>query len=604
MPEFSTYTEFFTTTDPTLIGIGVLGLLLIILIFRRPRDRTAPLEAALAARDAELREAQNAGSRADALAAERKTEIDRLNGDLSKLRLKLEEDASAARDAAARISSLETELRGEREEAEAAAARHEATLTERDAQADALREQVRGLTEAGTAKSDEISTLKSRISQLEADLRAAETLAKTTAERTSETLKDLRAQISERDGQVRDLRAKLDQAGTEKQALTGQVNKLQAELKAQGEAAAEKIEILSKVRADMEAKFGELAREALKIQGEAFSKTNIEKLTATLTPLKEHVGHFERELKAVHQATVDDRAALKAEIRNLTQRSEAISKEATALTRALKSDQQKQGAWGEMILANILERSGLREGEEYETQAQRTGTEGERLRPDVVVRIPGGKSLVVDSKVSLVAYTDAVNAETEEEAAAARKRHVASIRSHINGLSGKAYQAAEDLTVDYVILFVPIEGALSEALREDGALTEYALERHITIATPTTLMMALRTVSHVWAVERRNRNAEEIAKRAGLLYDKVVGFVSSMEGVGTRLRQAQDSYDVAIGQLSQGSGNLLRQTEMLKTLGARTTKSIGMEFETAGELPPPDDPVTGDETSDAVGAAE
>ena len=592
MPDFSTFTEFFTTTDPTLIGIGVLGLLLIILIFRRPKDRAAPLQETLAARDAELQEARNAGSRADALAAERKTEIDRLNGDLSKLRLKLEEDASAARDAAARISSLETELRGEREEAEATVDRHKATLMERDAQADALREQVRGLTESGTAKSDEISTLRSRVSQLEADLRAADALAKTTAERTAEALRDLRAQISERDGQVRDLRARLDQAGADKQALTGQVNKLQAELKAQGEAAAEKIEIRSKVRDDMEAKFGELAREALKVQGEAFSKTNIEKLTATLTPLKEHVGHFERELKAVHQATVDDRAALKAEIRNLTQRSEAISKEATALTRALKSDQQKQGAWGEMILSSILERSGLREGEEYETQAHRTGTDGERLRPDVVVRIPGGKSLVVDSKVSLVAYTDAVNAETEEEAAAARKRHVASIRAHINGLSGKAYQAAEDLTVDYVILFVPIEGALSEALREDGALTEYALERHITIATPTTLMMALRTVSHVWAVERRNRNAEEIAKRAGLLYDKVVGFVSSMEGVGTRLRQAQDSYDVAIGQLSQGSGNLLRQTEMLKTLGARTTKSIGMEFETTGELPAPDDQVT------------
>lgn len=247
-------------------------------------------------------------------------------------------------------------------------------------------------------------------------------------------------------------------------------------------------------------------------------------------------------------------------------------------------------AWGEMILSNILERSGLREGEEYETQAHRTGTDGERLRPDVVVRIPGGKSLVVDSKVSLVAYTDAVNAETEEEATAARKRHVASIRAHINGLSGKAYQAAEELTVDYVILFVPIEGALSEALREDGALTEYALERHVTIATPTTLMMALRTVSHVWAVERRNRNAEEIAKRAGLLYDKVAGFVSSMEGVGTRLRQAQDSYDAALGQLSQGSGNLLRQAEMLKALGAKTTKSIGMGFEETGALPPPDAP--------------
>ncbi|MCL1629485.1 DNA recombination protein RmuC [Roseibaca sp. V10] len=586
MTEFSDFSELIGRTDPVLVGLGLLGLLVLVLSFRRPKDGSGPLRDALVAREAELRDALNGANRAEALAEERKTEVDRLNGDLSKLRIKLDEDAQKAREDASRISALDTELRGEREEAEAAQARFEISLRDRETQADTLRGQVRDLTAAGTAKSEEISTLKSRISQLEADLRAAEALAKTTATRTSETLTDLRAQITERDGQVRDLRGKLDQAGAEKQALTGQVNKLQAELKAQGEAAAEKIEILSRVRADMEAKFGELAREALKVQGEAFSATNIERLNATLTPLKEHVGHFERELKAVHQATVDDRAALKAEIRNLTQRSEDISKEATALTRALKSDQQKQGAWGEMILANILERSGLREGEEYETQAHRTGTDGERLRPDVVVRIPGGKSLVVDSKVSLVAYTDAVNAETEEEAAAARKRHVASIRSHINGLSAKAYQAAEEFTVDYVILFVPIEGALSEALREDGALTEYALERHITIATPTTLMMALRTVSHVWAVERRNRNAEEIAKRAGFLYDKVVGFVSSMEGVGTRLRQAQDSYDVAIGQLSQGSGNLLRQTEMLKELGAKTTKSIGMDFdqETGSEM--------------------
>lgn len=588
MTDFAQLLDRLETLDPVLIGLGLIGLLLLVLLFRRPGDQAGPLRDALAAKELELRDAQTAAGRSEALAEERKTEIDRLNGDLSKLRVKLDADAERASQSAARISGLETELRGAQEEAGRAAARHQSQLDERSAEIDRLNGRIAELTRADEAKSEEMSALQARISRLDAELRAAGTLAETTAARTAEALADLRAQIAERDGQVRDLRTKLDQAGAEKQALTGQVNKLQAELKAQGEAAAEKIEILSRVRADMEAKFGELAREALKIQGEAFSATNLERLNATLTPLKEHVGHFERELKAVHQATIEDRAALKAEIKQLTQRSEAISQEATALTRALKSDQQRQGAWGEMILANILERSGLREGEEYETQAHRTGTDGERLRPDVVVRIPGGRSLVVDSKVSLVAYADAVNAETDAEAAAARKRHVASLRAHINGLSGKSYQAAEDLTVDYVILFVPIEGALSEALREDGALTEYALERHVTIATPTTLMMALRTVSHVWAVERRNRNAEEIAKRAGLLYDKVAGFVSSMEGVGTRLRQAQDSYDAALGQLSQGSGNLLRQAEMLKALGAKTTKSIGMEFDETGALPPPD----------------
>lgn len=568
MTDPSQFLDRLLTADPVLIGIAVLGVLLLVLLFRRPRDRMSPLQ--------------------EALAEERKTEIGRLNLDLSKLRVKLDEAAARASAAAARISGLETELRGEQAETGRAAARHLAQLDEKRVELDRLNARIEALTAADGARSEEASALTSRISRLDAELRAAEALAATTATRTQEALADLRAQLTDRDGQIRDLRVKLDQAGSERQLLTGQVNKLQAELKAQGEAAAEKIEILSKYRADMEAKFGELAREALKIQGEAFSQANLERLNATLTPLKEHVGHFERELKAVHQATVEDRAALKTEIRQLTQRSEAISKEATALTRALKSDQQRQGAWGEMVLANILDRSGLREGEEYETQAHRIGTEGERLRPDVVVRVPGGRSLVIDSKVSLLAYTEAVNAETEGEAAAARKRHVASLRAHINGLSAKVYQAAEASTVDYVILFVPIEGALSEALREDGALTEYALERHIAIATPTTLIMALRTVSHVWVVERRGRNAEEIAKRAGLLYDKVASFVTSMEGVGTRLRQAQDAYDTAIGQLSRGGGNLLRQAAQLKSLGARTTKSIGMEFDEADELPPPD----------------
>lgn len=458
MPEFQEILEWLRGLDPVLIAIG---LLIVVLALRRPKGDAPALRAALEAREEDLRSALSAAYRFEALAEERRAELDRQAAELSRLQHKADEDAARARAAAARIAGLEAEMR------------------------------------------------------------------------------------------------------------------------AQQQAAAEKYDTLSKLRADMEAKFGDLAREALRVQGEAFSQTNIERLAATLSPLKEHVGHFERTLKAVHQATIDDRAALKAEIRHLTQRSEAISREATALTRALKSDRQKQGAWGEMILSNILERSGLREGEEYETQAHRTAADGARLRPDVIVRLPGGKSLVVDSKVSLLAYSEAVEADSAEAASAARKRHVASIRAHINGLSDKGYQTAEDSTVDYVILFVPIEGALSEALREDGQLTEYALDRNITIATPTTLMMALRTVAHVWAVERRNHNAEEIARRAGLLYDKVAGFVASMEGVGTRLRQAQESYDTALGQLSRGTGNLLWQAETLRSLGAKTSRRITTGFDQA-----------------------
>ena len=378
---------------------------------------------------------------------------------------------------------------------------------------------------------------------------------------------------------LKDLREKIDEQNTQLREHSNTITKIRAKNEAEQQAANEKIEILTKVRRDMEAQFKELAENALKAQGESFSKANIEKLEATLTPLKEHVGHFEKELRQVHEETVKDRERLKTEILQLSKRSEAISQEAISLTKALKGDTQIQGAWGEMVLESILERSGLREGEEYETQAHRIGASGERLRPDVVVRIPGGKSLVIDSKVSLLAYNEAVNAETDVDALASRKRHLTSIKNHINALSAKGYQTAENSTVDYVILFVPIEGALSEALREDPALTEYALEKNITIATPTTLMMALKTIANVWAVDRRNQNAELIADRAGKLYDKVYGFVQSMERVGERLDQAQGSYSQAFSQLSKGRGNLISQVESLKSLGAKASKTIKTEFE-------------------------
>ena len=369
--------------------------------------------------------------------------------------------------------------------------------------------------------------------------------------------------------ELSDLRERIDEQNVQLREHSNTIAKIHAQREAENRAANEKIEMLSKVRRDMEVQFKELAENALKAQGESFSKANIEKLEATLTPLKEHVGHFEKELRQVHEETVKDRERLKAEISQLSKRSEAISQEAISLTKALKGDTQVQGAWGEMVLENILERSGLRDGEEYETQAHRIGANGERLRPDVVVRIPGGKSLVIDSKVSLLAYSDSVNAETEVDALTSRKRHLTSIKNHINALSSKGYQIAENSTIDYVILFVPIEGALSEALREDPALTEYALEKNITIATPTTLMMALKTIANVWAVDRRNQNAELIADRAGKLYDKVYGFV----------HQAHDSYSQAFSQLSKGRGNIISQVDSLKALGAKASKSIKTEFD-------------------------
>lgn len=506
------------TSQITLFAIFAVGLILLVSLFRKPdtsrmTNEIDALAASLSGKEAQLREALTRADRSESLTAERKGEIDRLNGDLSKLRTRMDVDQETHRILTGQVESLRAR-----------------DISDQHVLAERKSEIVR--------LGEEASALRKRVEE--------EQLAQ--------------------------------------QTLKARISSLQTQIDGDRVAAVEKIELLSKIRDDMQERFRQLADEALRTQGEAFSKANIQKLEATLTPLKEHVGHFEKELREVHQETVKDRERLKAEITQLTARSEAISLEAVALTRALKGDRQQQGAWGEMILESILERSGLREGEEYHTQAHRTGAEGERLRPDVVVRMPGGKSLVIDSKVSLNDYAAAVNAEDDLAAVASRKRHVMALRSHINGLSAKGYQLAENSTVDYVIMFVPIEGALSEALREDGTLTQYALDRHITIATPTILMMALRTVSHVWAVERRNLNAEAIATRAGLLYDKIAGFLGNMEKVGKSLEQASSAYDGAIGQLSRGKGNVLVQMETLKSLGAKATKSITMDFDAEIEL--------------------
>ena len=433
----------------------------------------------------------------------------------------------------------------------------------------------------GEAGTDEMDALKAELESRTTELRDE----RSRADRFEAFAEERGTEIVRLNGDLSKLRTRLDEGSGKQTELSNTIARLEATMKAEREAAQDKIDTLTRVREEMVTRFRELAQEALNVQGEAFSKSNLEKLDAALTPLKEHVGHFEKALKTIHSETLTGRAQLKAEIEQLGKRSEAISQEAVALTRALRSDSKRQGAWGEMILETILERSGLRKGEEYITQAHRKNADGALLRPDVVVNIPGGKTLVIDAKVSLQAYTDAVNAETDEVLGEARKRHVVSFRTHINTLAGKDYQMAENITVDYVIMFVPIEGALSEALREDGSITEYALERQVTVATPTTLMMALRTVANVWAVERRSQNAERIAERAGRLYDKVVGFVDNMEAVGKRLGQAQDAYQNAFGQLSRGQGNLLSQVEKLKSLGARTTKTIGVDYDAADDTP-------------------
>ncbi|MFH5773649.1 DNA recombination protein RmuC [Paracoccus sp. NGMCC 1.201697] len=354
------------------------------------------------------------------------------------------------------------------------------------------------------------------------------------------------------------------------------------------EAAEREILTLRELRQEMTGHFRLMANETLRVQGAEMQKSHGDQLNALLTPFRDQVNRFQTELQARNKATDEERARLKEQIEYLHKRSEQISQEAVALTRALKGDSQRRGAWGEMILERILEDSGLIEGTHYQTQTSHRDGDGKLWRPDVIVKMPQRKLLVIDSKVSLNAYEEAVNAEDPVAREAALRRHVASVRGHVASLAAKGYQALDDGSVDYVLMFIPVEGAFSEALRVDPDLARHAMENRVGLATPTTLMLTLRTVDHIWTVERRESNAMQIAARAGQLYDKLHGFVSSIEEVGVALDKAQKSHATAMDRLSRGSGNVIRQAEMLRELGARTQKRLGLDHD-GGSLPAPEE---------------
>lgn len=356
------------------------------------------------------------------------------------------------------------------------------------------------------------------------------------------------------------------------------------------EAADRELTLLRELRDEMTGQFRLMADESLRRQGADLEKTHSERLAALLTPFREQVQHFQTELAQRTKSADEERAALREQIEGLHRRSEEIGRDAVALTRALKGDKQRQGAWGEMILERVLEGSGLERGTHYDIQASFRDEEGRQWRPDVVVRLPQGKVLVIDSKVSLIDYERAANADDPAERDAALRRHVAAIRAHIQTLSGKGYHAVDAAAVDYVLMFIPIEGAFSEAMRVDPDLASFALDRRVGLTTPTTLMLTLRTVDHIWTVERRETNAVDIAQRAGALYDKVALFAEAMDGVGKALTDAQRAHGQAMDRLTRGQGNVIRQVEMLRQLGARTSKRLALDHDADDDAAPPPNP--------------
>ena len=325
--------------------------------------------------------------------------------------------------------------------------------------------------------------------------------------------------------------------------------------------------------------FENVAHKLLKQNSHEFTLVNQKNISEILTPLREKIQLFEKKVEDTYEKGLKDQTDLKAELKKLHDLNMRISDEANNLTRALKGDVKKQGNWGEVILEKILERSGLTEGREYARQFSAPGDNGQRIQPDVVINLPDQKHIIVDSKVSLVAYERWVNATGDEERVRHMREHLQSLKSHVKLLSEKHYQLAQGInSPDFVLLFVPIESSFSVAVEADQELFTFAWDNKVVIVSPSTLLATLRTIASIWQQENQTRNALEIARQGGALYDKFVAFIADLEKIGTNLDQTRKNYDLAMNKLYDGRGNLVRSAEKLKELGAKASKELPAKY--------------------------
>ena len=330
----------------------------------------------------------------------------------------------------------------------------------------------------------------------------------------------------------------------------------------------------SETSRQMQEKFENLANKILDQKSAKFTEINKENLKNVLQPLDKDIREFRKKVEDLHEKETSQYAALREFLGNLHKSQAKLSEEAHNLTQALKGDSKKQGDWGEFILQRALEASGLTKDQEFSMQSSFDGK-----RPDAIIHLPGKRQLIIDSKVSLTAYEKSISAETEDERKKARKEHLQSLRKHIDELSAKDYSSIEDLTCpDFTLMFIPVEPAFGAALAEDSELYQYAFDRKIALITASTLMATIKTVANLWKLEKQNKHAQDVAKRAGLLYDKFAGFLLNMEEMGKSLQKAIGAHEKAVGQLSTGPGNLIGQAEKLKSMGVRTKKDIPSGF--------------------------
>ena len=427
--------------------------------------------------------------------------------------------------------------------------------------------------------------------------------AKSSTQLAEAQLHSCREREAQREVEIQHLRAELDSKSQQLARYQVLVEKSEAAL-------AEQRQQLEQTRAAMTQQFENLANRIFEEKQQAFVRRSEDSLRKSLDPLERQLGDFRKRVEHVYDRENAERNSLLGQVKALREQTQRISDEALNLTSALKGDRKIQGNWGEVVLERLLEESGLQKGREYETQVtlKDGNDEGRRRQPDVIVRLPEGKDLIIDSKVSLVDYERYSSAETDEERAQALKQHVNSLRAHITGLNKKAYESLEGVrTLDFVFIFVPIEAAYMLAMQADPELFRFAYEKQIVLVSPTSLMATLRTVENIWRYEKQNKNAEKIAAEAGKLHDQFVLVLESLDALGNRIRQADEAYQETCKRLATGRGNAVKRIDSLRKLGAKTRKQIAQDMREKAEtgataaLPAAS---TGEESAEDVRATE
>jgi DNA recombination protein RmuC len=434
-----------------------------------------------------------------------------------------------------------------------------------------LRERLRATEQAAAVLQAELDTARQESAATRAQvLRAAASEAQ-----KNQLVASLSERVADLEQKARDTAAQLDARNVALQTAHAELAHARTRADAERASAQEKLQLLTDAKTELANQFKSLANDILEDKAKRFAEQNQQSLGTLLDPLRTQLSEFKGKVEEVYVQEGKERVALSEQVRQLMELNRTLSNDANNLTKALKGSAKAQGNWGELILERVLEASGLEKGRVYHVQVSQRDAEGNLQQPDVVIDLPQDRKLVVDAKVSLLAYDRYASAASDEERLPAVRQHLDSVRAHIKGLSAKNYQALYGVkSLDMVVMFVPIEPAFMLAVTSDESLFMEAWQRNVLLVSPSTLLFVVRTIAHLWRQEAQTRNAQDIARRGAELYDKLAAFVGDLQKVGAKLKDAQSAYDEAEKRLSTGRGNVIRQAEMLRELGVKATKAL------------------------------